>query len=145
MGRFSQTKRVRTARFPTPGKFVAGIVESIDNAPVPDFVDGRIAGPKFGADGLVVTQLDVTVITSEDEVTVLHTGTGIAIAIAQELEKIGADDLEVGDLLTVTYVGDEDSDSIPTKVYEAEIVKAGDDAEDPEASSRPRAKASKKS
>lgn len=124
MGRFNRTSRLRTARFPMPGSFVAGVVENITDVPVPEFVDGRIVGPKFDVSGLVVTQADVTVLNEAGEETVIHTGVGIAVAIGQALAKIEAPDLEVGDLLTVTYVGDEDADEgIPTKVYEAEIVK----------------------
>ena len=124
MGRFNRTTRLRTARFPAPGSDIAGIVQSITDVPVPEFVDGRIVGPKFDVSGLVVTQADVTVLSEAGEETVIHTGTGIAIAIAQALEKIKSDDLEVGDILIVTYVGDEDADEgIPTKVYEASIVK----------------------
>lgn len=133
--RFNRTTRLRTARFPIPGAFAAGLVSSITDVPVPEFdVNNKITGPKFDVSGLVVTQPDILVLGENGEETVIHANAGISVAIAQQLEKIGSDDLEEGDLLTVIYVGDEDADDgIPTKVYEAEIVKP-----------KPAAKAAKK-
>lgn len=123
--RFNRTTRLRTARFPVPGAFAAGLVVSVTDVPVPEFdSNNKIIGPKFGLDGLVVMQPDILVINENGDETVIHANAGISVAIGQQLEKIGADDLVAGDLLTVTYVGDEDADDgIPTKVYEAEIVK----------------------
>jgi hypothetical protein len=123
--RFTRTTRLRTARFPIPGSFAVGLVSSITDVPVPEFdSNNKITGPKFDVSGLVVTQPDILLVGENGEETVLHANPGVSVAIAQQLEAIGAADLEEGDILTVTYVGDEDADEgIPTKVYEAEIVK----------------------
>lgn len=127
MGRFTNTSRTETARFRLPGASITGVVSKIVDAPVPEFVDGRIVGPKFDAHGKVVEQADVTLIVEDGTETVLHTrgeSGGVAIAIAQALQAIGADDLAVDDTLTVTYVADEDTDGdFATKVYEAKVVK----------------------
>ena len=126
MGRFTNTTRVNTARFRLPGASVAGVVTKIEDVAAPEFVDGRIVGPKFNADGSIVKQTDVTILTEDDTETVIHTGVGIAIAIGQALAKLGDDvDLAVGDTLSVTYVSDEDTDGdFDTKVYEAVVTKS---------------------
>ena len=126
MGRFNRTTRLRTARFPSPGATIAGTVLSIADTPVPEFEAGRIVGPKFEADGTLIMQADVNVQTEDGEEFVIHTGTGISVAIGQALAKIGADDLHVGDSLSVTYVRDEDEGDAginPTKLYEAVVSK----------------------
>jgi hypothetical protein len=125
MGRFSRTTRLRTARFPSVGTTIEGVVTSIVDVAVPDFVDGRIVGPKFDVSGTVQMQADVTVIDTDGEETVIHTGTGIAIAIAAALKAAKATDLHPGDTLTVSYVADEDAeDGFATKVYDAVVVPA---------------------
>lgn len=125
MGRFNRTTRLRTARFPQPGATYTGVVTEIVDTPVPEFIDGRIVGPKFDVNGTVEMQADVTIQDEAGDETVIHTGTGISIAIAAALKSIDADDLHVGDTLTVTYNADEDADEgIPTKVYGAKVTPA---------------------
>jgi hypothetical protein len=123
--RFNRTTRLKTARFNTIGSSVSGTVLSVVDAPVPEFENGRIVGPKFDLNGTVVTQPDITIETDKGE-TLLHAGPGVEVAIAAALVKIKADDLEPGDTLTVTYASDEEpeeGDEFVTKVYEAVVVK----------------------
>jgi hypothetical protein len=55
--------------------------------------------------GVVVMQVDVTLDTETERV-VLHTGGSIYWAIGKALATIGAEDLVVGDTLTVNYISD---------------------------------------
>lgn len=126
MGRFSETTRTRQARFPRVGAIVSGKVIEITEAAIPEFVDGRIVGPKFDATtGAMVTQTDVLVETDNGK-SLIHTRGGIAVAIAQALVSIKADDLEVGDQLSVTFEAEEETDGdFSEKVYSATVTKAG--------------------
>lgn len=124
MGRFSNIERVRYARFRNPGDTVAGTVVSIDEVTMPDIVDGKIVGPKFDVNGTVQTQTDIR-LDVDGQITTVHARTMVGLAIQDALDKIGADDLEVGDHLSLTYVTDEDSsEDIPAKVYEAVVTKS---------------------
>lgn len=123
MGRFSNIERVRYARFRNPGDTVTGVVASIEEVTMPDIVDGKIVGPKFDVNGTVQTQTDIR-LDVDGEITTVHARTMVGLAIQEALVKIGADDLEVGDTLTLTYVTDEDaSEDIPAKIYEAVVSK----------------------
>lgn len=127
MGNFTNAIRLPSAKFPTVGTEVGGIVVSQELADVPKFDSkGRIDGVATNEDGSVIEQVDVTLTTHLGKV-VLHTGGAIYYAIGRALAEIGADDLEDGDALTVTYTGDGE----PTakgrnapKQYSAVIVKA---------------------
>lgn len=124
MGRFTETERTITARFTRPGVSYSGVVLGITDVPVPEFDGTRIIGPKFDVNGTIVEQVDVLLDVSGAK-TVVHTGGGISFAIATALQAIKADDLEIGDSLTITYDTDEDADEgIPTKLYTAVVVKA---------------------
>jgi hypothetical protein len=125
MARFNQTARVRAARFGTIGTSYTGTVLSITDEPVPEFEGRRVVGPKRDVRGKIVTQPDITLDAGGENV-LIHAGEGIQVAIGQALAKIKADDLEVGDTLTVTYSDEEseDGDEYQTKVYEA-VVKKG--------------------
>lgn len=123
MGRFSETSRTRQARFPQIGASVSGTVVDITDSAIPEFVDGRIVGPKFDVNGTMVTQTDVTVENDKGK-SVIHTRGGVAVAIALALEKLGADDLAVGDQLSVTYESDDETDGdFAEKVYSAVVTK----------------------
>ena len=109
------------ARFPKIGASVEGTVTKAEVVAVPDFVGGRVVGPKIGVDG-PVTQVDITLDVNGIS-TVLHTRGGVGNAISKALK---GGDLNVGDYLSVQYVADEViSDEIdPAKVYEAKHVPA---------------------
>lgn len=128
MTRFTKTTRTHTARFRVTGATVGGVVVDITEAAIPEFVDGRIIGPKFDAiTGQMATQIDVLLKREDGAEVMLHTKGGIALAIGVELEALGASDLSVGDTLEVTYTGDEDTepgDDFVTKIYAAKITKA---------------------
>lgn len=107
MGRFTDAIRFPSAKFPEIGTVVTGTVVEIGESTVPDFDDrGRPSGVKFAEDGTTpLTQVDVT-LESEGKKVVLHTDGAIFYSIGRALAEIGADDLEDGDVLTVTYTGD---------------------------------------
>lgn len=120
--KFSETTRnPAPARFGAIGTVVEGTVLSIETAPVPEFKNGRVIGPKMDVHG-PVTQIDVT-LDVDGTPTVLHTRGGIGNAIAKALN---GKDLNIGDYLAVRYVADElISDEIdPAKVYEAKVAAA---------------------
>lgn len=127
MGHFTEAIRLPSAKFPTIGTTVSGIVAGIDRSEVPTFDDrGRVNGVKFDDDGSAITQVDVT-LNTETGMVVLHTGGAIYWAIGRALAEIDAEDLEIGDSLIVEYTGDGE----PTakgrnapKQYSAAIVKA---------------------
>lgn len=125
MGRFTETSRTVPARFTSIGTKIAGTVLSITDAPVPDFVDGRVVGPKFDVNGTVVEQTDVLLDVSGVK-TLVHTGGGIAFAIASALQENGADDLYVGDNLSIEYTADEEIGGglTPAKVFVVTISKS---------------------
>jgi hypothetical protein len=89
------------------GTEVKGTVTEIGTSSVPDFDDrGRPAGVKFEEDGVTPkSQVDVTLDDNGQQI-VLHTDGAIFYAIGRALAVIGAEDLDVGDHLTVTYTGD---------------------------------------
>jgi len=123
MGRFSETSRTRQARFPRIGANVTGVVVDITDSAIPEFVDGRIVGPKFDVNGTMVTQTDVTV-ENENGKSIIHTRGGVAVAIALALVEAKSDDLAVGDTLSVTYESDEETDGdFAEKVYSATVTK----------------------
>lgn len=126
MARFAQTARTVPARFESIGTVVDGEVLSITDVPVPEFVNGRVVGPKRDVSGEVIMQADV-VLDVNGVQTLVHTRGGVEFAIARELQKIGADDLRVGDYLSITYTDTEDmGESLdPAKVYEVKIVPGG--------------------
>lgn len=128
MGNFTEAIRLPSARFPEIGAHVSGVVTEIGHSPVPEFNDqGRVAGTKFDDDGEVLMQVDVALNTDDGLVT-LHTNGAIFFAIGRALAEIGAEDLEVGDVLSVEYTGD----GVPSakgrnapKQYKAIVSKSG--------------------
>ena len=128
MGHFTDAIRLPSAKFPTIGTVVEGTVVEIGSSTVPDFDDwGRPSGVKIDEQtGEPRTQVDVTLDREGGTKSVLHTDGAIFYSIGRALAEIGADDLEVGDRLSVTYTGDGE----PTakgrrapKQYAATIVK----------------------
>lgn len=107
MGHFTDAIRLPSAKFPEIGTVVEGVVAEIGTSTVPDFDDrGRPNGVKFEDDGTTPkTQVDVTLDRDGVKV-VLHTDGAIFYSIGRALAEIGAEDLEPGDTLTVTYTGD---------------------------------------
>lgn len=127
MGYFTDGIRLPSAKFPSIGTEVAGQVVEIGTSPVPDFDDrGRPSGNRIDNEGHAIMQVDVT-LEHDGIKTVLHTDGGVFYAIGRGLAEIGAEDLEVGDHLSVTY----DGDGEPTakgrnapKQYKAIVTKA---------------------
>lgn len=106
MGHFTDAIRLPSAKFPEVGASVSGVVRELGISDVPEFDGkGRITGSKTDENGNVITQVDVTLETSGGQL-VLHTGGAIFYAIGRALAEVGAEDLEPGDTLTVTYTGD---------------------------------------
>lgn len=122
MSRFSETTRTRQARFPRIGATVSGTVVDITDSAIPEFIEGRIVGPKFDpTTGRMVTQADV-IVENDKGKAIIHTRGGVAVAIAVALQEIGADDLNVGDTLSVTYESDDETDGdFDEKVYSATV------------------------
>jgi hypothetical protein len=122
MGRFNETARTIPARFNSVGTKITGKVLSVGDAPVPVFEGGRPVAAKTDLVGTLEVQTDV-VLDVNGTRTLMHTRGGISYAIAAELQRIHADDLNVGDVLTVEYTGDEDmgEDLTPAKVFKATI------------------------
>lgn len=130
MGNFDNAIRLPSAKFPDVGSAVSGSVVEVGHGLVPTFDDkGRIVPDVYKIDPITkenVEQVEVTLDTENGKL-VLHTDGAIFYAIGRALAEIGAEDVEVGDTLTVTYTGDGE----PTakgrnapKQYSAEIVKA---------------------
>lgn len=107
MGHFTDAIRLPSAKFPEIGTVVQGVVVEIGASDVPDFDDrGRPNGVKYEDDGTTPrSQVDVT-FEAEGVKSVLHTDGAIFYSIGRALAEIGAEDLEVGDFLVVTYTGD---------------------------------------
>lgn len=106
MGKFTDAIRLPSAKFPTVGTAVSGFVVEVSESDVPQFDDkGRISGVRVDEAGEVLRQIDVVLATETGRV-VLHTGGSIYYAIGRALAEIDAEDLLVGDALTVTYTGD---------------------------------------
>lgn len=107
MGHFTDAIRLPSAKFPEIGTVVEGVVVEIGTSLVPDFDDrGRPNGVKVDEQtGEARTQVDVTLDRNGSK-SVLHTDGAIFYAIGRALAEIGAEDLEVGDTLAVTYTGD---------------------------------------
>jgi len=107
MGHFTDAIRLPSAKFPTIGTVVEGVVSEIGTSLVPDFDDkGRPNGVKHDDDGNPREQVDVTLDQADGTKIVLHTDGAIFYAIGRALAVIGADDLDVGDTLAVTYTSD---------------------------------------
>lgn len=127
MGHFTDAIRLPSAKFPTVGTVVEGVVAEIGTSTVPDFDDrGRPNGVKYEEDGTTPkTQVDVTLDRDGSKI-VLHTDGAIYYSIGRALAEIGSDDLEVGDTLAVTYTGDGEASAKgrnAPKQYSATIVK----------------------
>jgi hypothetical protein len=108
MGHFTDAIRLPSAKFPEIGTVVEGVVAEIGTSTVPDFDDrGRPSGIKYEEDGTTpLSQVDVTLDQGDGKKVVLHTDGAIFFAIGRALAEIGAEDLDGGDTLTVTYTGD---------------------------------------
>lgn len=129
MGHFTEAIRLPSAKFPEVGAAVQGKVVEIGKGTVPTFdnkgrVNGTLVDETTGAE---VEQVEVTLEQDSGVKIMLHTYGSIFYAIGRALAEIGAEDLNVGDLLTVTYTGDGE----PTakgrnapKQYSAEITTA---------------------
>lgn len=128
MGHFDDAIRLPSAKFPEVGTIVSGVVVEIGTSNVPDFDErGRPAGFKYQEDGETIkTQVDVTVETDGKKV-VIHTDGAIFYAIGRALAEAGSDDLNVGDVLAITYTGDGEATAKgrnAPKQYTAAITKA---------------------
>ena len=128
MGRFTDAIRLPSAKFPEIGDAVSGAVLELSESTVPDFDDkGRPSGVKYDEDGTTpLSQVDVTLDQGDGKKIVLHTDGAVFWAIGRALAEIGAEDLEVGDTLTVTYTGDGEATAKgrnAPKQYTAVIVK----------------------
>lgn len=126
MASFKDAVRLPSAKFPTIGDTVSGVVLSIEDADVPHFnKDGRIEGVETNEDGTTKQQIDVLLETPAGKVT-LHTGGGIMFAIGRALGEIGAEDLDAGDTLSVSYDADgpKKAGRNPAKQYSAVVTKA---------------------
>lgn len=124
MGHFDNIERKRYARFRAPGDTFEGKVVSIDEVTLPDIQEGRIVGPRFDVDGNVLTQTDIK-LDIDGDIVIVHARTMVGLAIQEALALIGADDLHVGDHLSLTYVTDEDAnEAIPAKLYDAVVTPA---------------------
>lgn len=128
MGFFDDAVRLPSAKFPNIGDHVSGIVVDLGHSDVPDFdANGRVSGVKYEEDGSPMQQVDVG-LNTDDGLICLHTGGAIFYAIGRALAEIGAEDLEVGDSLIVTYTGDGEQKTKgrnAPKQYSAIIAKAG--------------------
>jgi hypothetical protein len=130
MSSFSRRRGPVSAKFPTVGTTVSGVVTQINNqGVVPEFVEGRPAGPRFNADGSLFTQVDITVKDADGKESVLHTGGAMFDAIDDALVEAGIDDLVTGHNLSVTYSGDgqasdTDGGQYPPKQYTAIVTPA---------------------
>jgi hypothetical protein len=122
MGFFNETQRTIPARFNSVGTKITGKVLSVTEAPVPVFEGGRPVAAKTDLVGTLEVQADV-VLDVNGTRTLMHTRGGISYAIAAELQRIKAADLNVGDTLTIEYTGDEEltEDLTPAKVFKATI------------------------
>lgn len=137
---FANAVRLPSAKFPEIGASVAGVVSIIAESAVPVFDQktGRIKQGEIAVDenNDPVYQQDVTLARTDAEgnsipgAVVLHTGGNIFYAIGRALAEIGAEDLDLGDHLTVTYTGDGEATKGRTapKQYTAIVVKSGDRA-----------------
>lgn len=106
MGNFDDAIRLPSAKFPDIGTAVSGTVVEIGKGTVPTFDDkGRVNGTVKLEDGSDKEQVEVTLDTSDGKL-VLHTDGAIFYAIGRALAEIGAEDLNVGATLTITYTGD---------------------------------------
>ena len=105
--KFAGAIRLPSAKFPKIGDSVTGVVVDVQTADVPHFnAKGLIEGTEMDEAGNPVTQLDVTIQQNGAGKVVLHTGGSIFYAIGRALAEAGAEDVNAGDTLTVTYVGD---------------------------------------
>lgn len=134
--RFAGAIRLPSVKFPEIDASVTGTVIEIGEGTVPTFDDrGRIVQNvvEKNDDGTDRMQVEVTLDVADATKgaanpgtrNVLHTDGAVFYAIGRALAEIGADDLNVGDILTVTYT----SDGEPTakgrnapKQYTAKIV-----------------------
>ena len=128
MGNFTDAIRLPSAKFPTVGTKVTGTVDSIGNGTVPTFDDkGRVNGILVDeATGEAATQVEVTLLQADGTKIMLHTNGAIFYAIGRNLAEIGAEDLEVGDQLSVEYTGDGEATAkgrTAPKQYSATITK----------------------
>jgi len=107
MSGFKDKIRTPSAKFPTVGTTVEGVVLEMLEVPVPVFdKNGRPTGEQAkDADGNPKFQTDVLLETPNGKL-VLHTDGGIGWAIGRGLGEINAEDLEIGDTLQVEYSGD---------------------------------------
>lgn len=136
----------RTVKLTSIGSSVTGIVSSVDTEVQMAFDENnRPNGPRFDANGNVVMGTVITMATTDDKgdptanvvklrvgdsiftdkgKEVSRTTSGLAVAIAEGLAHARADDLHVGDTITVTYVSDEPVETegySPAKVYMVDI------------------------
>jgi len=129
MGYFDDAIRLPSAKFPEIGDKVEGVVIELGTSTVPDFDDrGRPKGIKYEEDGETPkTQVDVTLDLADGSKVVLHTDGAIFYAIGRALAFVGAEDLEVGDTLSVTYTGDGEPSAVgrnAPKQYTAVVTKS---------------------
>lgn len=128
MSGFKDKIRTPSAKFPTVGTTVEGVVLELIEAPVPTFdKNGRPTGVQAtDPEDKPLFQTDVLLDTATGKVT-LHTDGGVSWAIGRALGEINAEELEVGDTLQVAYSGDGEPTAkgrTAPKQYTATIVKA---------------------
>jgi len=127
MAGFKDKIRTPSAKFPTVGTTVEGVVLEMIEVPVPVFdKNGRPTGVQAtDNDGEPQFQIDVLLETTTGKVT-LHTAGGIGWAIGRGLGEINAEDLEIGDTLQVEYSGDGEATAkgrTAPKQYTVSIIK----------------------
>lgn len=128
MGHFTDAIRLPSAKFPTIGTVVGGTVSEIGTGTVPTFdAKGRVNGIEVDeATGEALSQVEVTLTQEDGTKCMLHTHGAIFYAIGRALAEIGAEDLEVGDVLSVEYTGDGEASApkrTAPKQYAATITK----------------------
>ncbi len=110
MGNFTDAIRLPSAKFEHVGTVIEGtVVEMNPEATIPTFDNkGKIVPGvnEKNEDGTDKLQVDVTLELADGTQTVLHTAGGVYWAIGRALATVKADDLAVGDHLSVEYTGD---------------------------------------
>lgn len=107
-----------TAKFPTPGTSVCGVVEAVTERHATEFGTGK---PKYWPSGDPVIEHVITLRQDDDERAVIYAKPEQQRAIRKAVTMSGAHSFETGARLTLTYVGDDPASkaAIKKKLYEA--------------------------